>query len=454
MQNFQPKLSKVGSALSFSGGFSIVSNEKGLDIKNGNNYADLNSGNFSSNGHLFVSNNDACLLKPTKIFLNYNIDDEIGGGLFLANGNSSDEYISIEGLDTSTLTFSTSDYINPIIQITFVCGENYVYEFEYATSFPYIEQQLSADTSFTQKFSIISDSKSLILSSKTNDIFTSADIKTLHGYSIEYNNGWKFNKGITINNSTISNSQITVQANSINLESDNIVTKSTYVPSSSKSLVTKDYIDSIANTEQWVGGIKLDSTSFLLEKEMDINTGITIMCPYLYKVSSQMAVCYITLSNPDFNIITNADSNTVNIVTSIKNVSFSYSGFLKLGFVLENETLKIYNNASLIDTIEGITSTKVDNIQVCSTIDNNNFTCYATSTLSIYKYAFTNEDFLTLKTLGTLVFDESECYANILFNQKYSDTMLPDTINPENYIETETGSIYGNGLFKPNILVE
>lgn len=434
VNNIQPRLSKIGKSLSFQNNKSISSDANGFALTNNDgtaanlNTGDLNSVSINASGNLKVEgrktelDTDLVTAKDNKIFLNSKSEKELhGGGIYLGEGIGTLAF-TITGLDTDTVSVHyEKSFLCSGVNIT-ANGNLYGFDIDDCSSFFMIADGLQSNQEFTNNFEVIASGTDLIISAKTGTINV-VSFLGVHNKKIEYNNGWQFNDGVTVDTHTITDSTLRViGTESVILDTPTLLANDSYVPDQNKSLITKDYADEV--TGKWTSYIKLLSTKMSLTfPEVTCNNNSLVM-PAIYGLSNQMEL--LTLYSGDtklLRIVIDKSSVQIYCGEDYYNVSYPGSGTFILFF---GNTISLnLNNSTLIEIPNSISNSMVNNMDLFRS-DGQHFTAYCTNNLTWYNYILSEEDIEKLSKLRSIA-DNNNCYFNLLFSRKYSDTKIPDT---------------------------
>lgn len=430
VNNIQPRLSKIGKSLSFQNNKSISSDANGFALTNNDGTAanlstgDLNSvsinasGNLKVEGHRTELDTDLVTAKDNKIFLNSKSEKELqGGGIYLGEGIGTLVF-TITGLDTDTVSVHyEKSFLCSGVNIT-ANGNLYGFDIDDCSSFFMIADGLQSNQEFTNNFEVIASGADLIISVKTGTINV-VSFLGVHNKKIEYNNGWQFNDGVTVDTHTIADSTLRViGTESVVLDSPTLLANDSYVPNQDKSLVTKDYVDNSNNTYDGPG-ISL-SNGYI---DINIKNSLfnkTIVLPTILYTKVDMSI--VDFSSQDYECLLQIEGNVLSFTIGEDQVyskNLNYLDILSLVLRIEDGIVYLYNGTSLLFThsIENIDYDSFTILDTTGVIYVTGWFTYITTAKVDINRGLRQKSFL---------FDPN-VYCNLCFTKKYDNQKLLDS---------------------------
>lgn len=461
VNNIQPRLSKIGKSLSFQNNKSISSGDNGFVLTNNDGTAanlstgDLNSvsinasGNLKVEGHKTELDTDLVTAKDNKIFLNSKSEKELqGGGIYLGEGIGTLAF-TITGLDTDTVSVHyEKSFLCSSVNIT-ANGNLYGFDIDDCSSFFMIADGLQSNQEFTNNFEVIASGTDLIISAKTGTINV-VSFLGVHNKKIEYNNGWQFNDGVTVDTHTITDSTLRViGTESVILDTPTLLANDSYVPNQNKSLITKDYMDknstffSSAGVQITGGGI-----SITLNSVSSFNNN-TFICP-TFIVADETTCGIVEFFNQDS--IFSIDKKGLSIQFKyMKNpvyvIESSLNQIIKPSLQITGDKMYLYNGGTLLQSIDIGADIQFNEIVLLNFDNDGDSLCLCDTFTWIHSSNVSIERGIAQKSYQY----STDLSMNITFDKAYDSNKLLDTTY--NYMDIRTSGVLKNLTNMPDSII-
>ena len=446
MQNFQPKLTKVGSQLSFSTGCYIVTDSySGFTFSYNGQTVDVSAANITVEQDLFVKGNKTVLdsnsvsIKSPILYLN-SVGGSSYGGLVIAESTGTVSDFIISGLNTNTVTFTSQSRLFGIVKKLLLENSNsYTFTLDNYSTFADIYSSLVNNSQFTQNFSASYTDTTLTISA-ANGIITSALLSGITGPSIKYTNGWQFDEGLKISNGDITyNGNINIEGNELTLNFTDIQAPSNYTVPNENSLVTKKWISqqNSANTGFVAGGVKLEGGVINIPVSSTTLNNQTFILPS-FIIDTDASITIFSIVNSSTPILTVQKTQGRDFIDVLFDGNIIYSKPYTLEEIVNlciefDSRIYIYDNGLYAGGTEIVTA---PTFNLLTLFDLGSSNIYVSST---FTWASSIVDNVLRGYLQKTFMWVPNLQLNATFIRKYDNTRIPDTTS--NYTISTTGNI-------------
>ena len=332
MQNFQPKLSKVGSQLAFSNGNCIEDVGNELEIKKEGQSSNLkanvlNCKNLETTGKVHVGDNSNAYITGNSfigksVFLNCTdpLLSADGCGINVATGYKIDQNIIISGLNTSTVVLSgLAENFSTIASIVVTTGTlNLTFFVLGCSDTEEIVEVFKENSIINNLINFTYSDDSISLTTKDNSIITGLNVYdyVVNGIIID-GDKWVINNGIAISQTGISGNEILLDS------TGQVLLNQNYTPTLQHSVANKQYVDSMGNNSSILfpkglgKGITLLSGGFTVDMtkggSMTDTTPIgdfSLVFPYFNTVAG-LELFKMSSSNQEYIKITTTEEDSI-----------------------------------------------------------------------------------------------------------------------------------------------